>query len=106
MSDHCDVCGRRNTWGCGHTGRQRWAARRHNATAAHREERCWHYTDPPRPGWFPAQHSAEYLARQIPEDFPVRPLGPDDAAKDRVTCGECGRSWDDAIHPHRDDTGT
>ncbi len=33
----------------------------------------------------------------IPADFPVRPLGPNDPAKDRVTCGTCGRSWDDAI---------
>lgn len=33
----------------------------------------------------------------IPADFPVRPLRPRDPAKDRVTCGECGHSWDDAI---------
>lgn len=34
---------------------------------------------------------------EVPADFPVRPLGPDDPATDRVTCGTCGRSWDDAI---------
>lgn len=33
----------------------------------------------------------------VPDDFPVRVLGPDDSAADRVTCGECGRSWDDAV---------
>ena len=33
----------------------------------------------------------------IPADFPVKPLGPNDAAKARATCGACGRSWDDAI---------
>lgn len=34
---------------------------------------------------------------QIPKDFPVQPLQPGDVAKDRVTCGTCGLSWDDAI---------
>lgn len=34
---------------------------------------------------------------EVPDDFPVRPLGPDDPATDRATCGDCGRSWDDAI---------
>lgn len=33
----------------------------------------------------------------IPENFPVRPLADDEPAKDRVTCGTCGRSWDDAV---------
>lgn len=33
----------------------------------------------------------------VPADFEVRPLGPDDPAVDRVTCGTCGRSWDDAV---------
>jgi hypothetical protein len=33
----------------------------------------------------------------IPADFEVRPLGPDEPAKDKVTCGTCGLSWDDAI---------
>lgn len=33
----------------------------------------------------------------IPEDFPVRPITPDAFATDRVTCGTCGLSWDDAI---------
>jgi len=33
----------------------------------------------------------------IPQDFPVQPLADNQAAKDRVTCGSCGRSWDDAI---------
>jgi hypothetical protein len=34
---------------------------------------------------------------EIPEDFAVTPLDDDDEAKDRATCGTCGRSWDDAI---------
>jgi hypothetical protein len=34
---------------------------------------------------------------EVPDDFPVRPLGPNDAAQDRRTDGACGRSWDDAV---------
>ena len=34
---------------------------------------------------------------KIPEDFPVKELGPADSATDKATCGVCGRSWDDAI---------
>lgn len=33
----------------------------------------------------------------VPADFPVKVLAADDPATDRVTCGTCGRSWDDAI---------
>lgn len=33
---------------------------------------------------------------EVPKDFPVQPLKPGEPAKDRMTCGECGRSWDDA----------
>jgi hypothetical protein len=33
----------------------------------------------------------------VPADFPVQPLRSGQAAKDRVTCGTCGLSWDDAI---------
>ena len=35
----------------------------------------------------------------VPADFPVRPLSPSEAnsAGDPVTCGDCGRTWDDAI---------
>lgn len=36
----CDVCGRRNSWGCGHSGSQRSAARRHKATRKHRIGAC------------------------------------------------------------------
>jgi hypothetical protein len=32
----------------------------------------------------------------IPKSFPVRPLKPGEPAKDRVTCGTCGLSWDDS----------
>jgi hypothetical protein len=34
---------------------------------------------------------------QVPADFPVQPLKPGQPATDPVTCGTCGRSWDDAI---------
>ena len=34
---------------------------------------------------------------KLPKDFPVQPLRANQKAKDRVTCGTCGRSWDDAI---------
>jgi hypothetical protein len=33
---------------------------------------------------------------KIPSDWPVRPLRNFAKAKDPVTCGTCGRSWDDA----------
>lgn len=33
----------------------------------------------------------------VPADFSVRPLQPGDVAKDKMTCGTCGRSWDDAV---------
>jgi hypothetical protein len=33
----------------------------------------------------------------VPEDWPVQPIDPADPAKDRVTCGQCGRSWDDGV---------
>ena len=57
--------------------------------------------------WFEADHQGFDLFLEsvdgdeededVPEDFPVKPLGPNDPARDRVTCGTCGRSWDDAI---------
>ncbi len=34
---------------------------------------------------------------EVPDDFEVSVLDDDDEAEDRVTCGTCGRSWDDAI---------
>ncbi len=34
---------------------------------------------------------------KIPANFPVKVLRPGQRAKDKVTCGTCGRSWDDAI---------
>lgn len=33
----------------------------------------------------------------VPVDFPVRPLVAGQPAKDRMTCGTCHRSWDDAV---------
>lgn len=33
----------------------------------------------------------------IPADFPVRPIQPGEKATTPVTCGECGRTWDDAV---------
>lgn len=32
---------------------------------------------------------------KIPKSFPVQPLRAGQQAKDRATCGTCGRSWDD-----------
>lgn len=34
----------------------------------------------------------------IPDTFEVQPLGLNEEAKDRVTCGNCGLSWDDGIN--------
>lgn len=39
----------------------------------------------------------ETLTNGIPDTHPVRPLADGDPAVDRVTCGTCGRSWDDAV---------
>ena len=36
----CDVCGRVNTWGCGHSGSQESAARKHRTSRTHKERRC------------------------------------------------------------------
>jgi hypothetical protein len=33
---------------------------------------------------------------EIPANYPVQPLGHDDAAERRTTCGTCSLSWDDA----------
>lgn len=35
--------------------------------------------------------------KDIPADYPVRPLRVGQTAGDRVTCGTCGLSWDDSI---------
>lgn len=40
---YCDVCGRRDSWGCGHTSEQRREARAHNESEEHRTGACWHY---------------------------------------------------------------
>jgi hypothetical protein len=40
---YCDVCERRYSWGCGHSGSQESAARKHNQTRAHAERRCMCY---------------------------------------------------------------
>jgi hypothetical protein len=41
--------------------------------------------------------SAVPAPSKVPDDFPVKVLGPDDGATDLKTCGGCGRSWDDAV---------
>jgi len=33
----------------------------------------------------------------VPPDFPVQPVKPGDEAKDPMTCGTCGLTWDDAV---------
>jgi hypothetical protein len=37
---HCDACGRRYTWGCGHSRSAERDARRHNATKKHARREC------------------------------------------------------------------
>ena len=34
--------------------------------------------------------------KRIPRTWPVQPLKSGDIVKDKVTCGTCNRSWDDA----------
>lgn len=36
----CDVCQRSYLWGCGHTGSQEYAARKHYATQKHKNRKC------------------------------------------------------------------
>lgn len=41
---------------------------------------------------------AEQIAMpEVPDDFPVAVLLPGESAQRLMTCGTCGRSWDDAI---------
>lgn len=49
------------------------------------------------PDFLSDEEEEEETLPQVPDDFPVRPLGPDDAAQDRRTDGVCGLSWDDAV---------
>ena len=35
--------------------------------------------------------------KDIPKNYPVRPLRKNVHAKAKATCGSCGLSWDDAI---------
>lgn len=41
--------------------------------------------------------AASEVVEDIPPEFPVQPIGPEDEAKDPVTCGHCHLTWDDAI---------
>lgn len=36
-------------------------------------------------------------AEDVPDDYPVKELSDSDHSGCRATCGDCGRSWDDAI---------
>jgi hypothetical protein len=40
---------------------------------------------------------ATRFVQRIPLSFAVQPLRPGEPAKDKVTCGHCNLSWDDAI---------
>lgn len=44
-----------------------------------------------------AAASVKLALTAIPKNYPVQPLKPGQQAKDRVTCGDCGLSWDDGI---------
>lgn len=41
--DACEACGRRLTWGCGHSLEAEHAAVEHRLTAEHQSGACWHY---------------------------------------------------------------
>jgi len=49
---YCDVCHREYRWGCGHSGSQESAARRHIGTQRHKDRQCecfgHDYCDPRR----------------------------------------------------------
>lgn len=40
---YCEVCGRRRSWGCGHTEEQEAAAREHAKTEEHLSGACLHF---------------------------------------------------------------
>jgi hypothetical protein len=39
--------------------------------------------------------TTDHRKPQIPATYPVQPIGPDEPAEDRATCGHCHLSWDD-----------
>ena len=41
--------------------------------------------------------STKLRPSDIPAEFPVRPLKPEEAGQDVAMCGSCGLVWDDAI---------
>lgn len=41
--------------------------------------------------------SIKKKAIEVPKDFAVQPLKPGEPAKDAVTCGVCGLTWDDGV---------
>jgi hypothetical protein len=43
------------------------------------------------------ENTMKLRLKDIPLDYPVKPLRANEKAKDRVTCGTCGLSWDDAV---------
>lgn len=44
------------------------------------------------------------VAKRIPRTFVPQPLKPGQPAKQRATCGHCGRSWDDGVSTGRTPT--
>lgn len=66
--------------------------------APERHERpVWVKWDDGTKGWIQASAIRHSMHEPIPADFAVQPLKPGQEAKDKVTCGHCGLSWDDAI---------
>lgn len=47
------------------------------------------------PDCAPSDDDSEDVA--VPDDFPVKVLGPDDPSENLATCLLCGRSWDDSV---------
>jgi hypothetical protein len=41
---HCEACGRRRSWGCGHSHADEVAALLERETVEHRSGACWHYS--------------------------------------------------------------
>lgn len=70
-----------------------WMEENAMRTAALRDVVCVQVYNVPEPDDEPEIDPDE----DIPDDFPVKVLGPNDPAQCRATCGTCGRCWDDAI---------
>lgn len=97
MPCHCRCNYGRNCGGCGHAGcgytRAQPVNRPCGECGAQLPPEGWQLRGP----WHAPTCQHYEGPRPVPDDFPVKVLTDGQPAKDRATCGICGRSWDDGI---------